>query len=377
MRLQNKSLRILQVTRQYPPSIGGIERAVESLSTALVARGHQVEVVALNRTWEEPAKPLQSSEKVNGLTIRRIKYIGNQRYAIAPDVLKHIENIDIIHIHSSDFFLDFLALLKPLHRKPLVITSHGFYFHTPFASWFKQFYFQTVTRTAFRNIDALICVSAQDLNRVKNLVSAHKLVLIPNGLNLPVLESIDHDPKRIICVGRLAENKQIDQLLSAFAWLLKDEPQAKLDIVGKDSGEGQKLKEMVEQWGISKNVHFHGEVDNTKLASLLSNAGIWASASRYEGFGIGLLEGMAAGCIPVVTKIDAFCELVQDGKNGLIANFSEPANASAKLLAAMNLQESIRNGIRLANQERSKDFQWSKIAQRVEEVYLQVLAKNK
>src|SRR5688500_12190038 len=117
-------MRILQVARQFQPSVGGVESCVLNVSRELLTRGHEVEVVTLDRN-------LRSGEEypreaiVDGIPTRRIPYFGATRYPIAPSVLKRIAGYDVVHVHCIDFCNVFLALgaMLRLHDRPVVVTS--------------------------------------------------------------------------------------------------------------------------------------------------------------------------------------------------------------------------------------------------------------
>ena len=115
-------MRIVHVVRQFYPAIGGFESVVYELAATQVAGGHSVRVVTLDRLFktETPGK-LSARDAVSGIEIVRIPYVGSTRYPIAPSVLKHIRDADIVHVHAIDFFYDFLAWTKPLHRRKLVV----------------------------------------------------------------------------------------------------------------------------------------------------------------------------------------------------------------------------------------------------------------
>ena len=89
-------------------------------------------------------------EEMGGVEVRRVRWWGSTRYPVAPGVIKHIKDADIVHIHGVDFILDYLALTKVLHKKPLVLSTHGGFFHTAYAAGLKKVFFNVVTRTSLR-----------------------------------------------------------------------------------------------------------------------------------------------------------------------------------------------------------------------------------
>ena len=89
-------MKILQIVRQFRPSTGGLENAVEGLSHAVQEAGHEVNIVTLRKIFSTgELAPMCSIEK--GLNISRISSWGSRRYSIAPGVLKHIDSHDVLH----------------------------------------------------------------------------------------------------------------------------------------------------------------------------------------------------------------------------------------------------------------------------------------
>ena len=97
-----------------------------------------------------------------GLAVRRMRHWGPRRYPVAPAALRAIRGYDLVHIHAIDFFVDYLSLLRLFHRIPLVVSTHGGFFHTQRARAFKEWYFKTVTRQSLGGVGAVVCVSQHD-----------------------------------------------------------------------------------------------------------------------------------------------------------------------------------------------------------------------
>jgi alpha-1,3-mannosyltransferase len=110
---------------------------------------------------------LPAYETIDGVEIIRISYWGSPRYPIAPRVLRYIRAADIVHVHGIDFFFDFLAITKVLHRRRLVVSTHGCFFHTNYASSLKSIWFRTVTSMSMRAYAGVAAISSADFERVQ------------------------------------------------------------------------------------------------------------------------------------------------------------------------------------------------------------------
>ncbi|HJS07621.1 MAG TPA: glycosyltransferase family 4 protein, partial [Pirellulales bacterium] len=124
-----------------------MESVVWELAQAQLSKGHAVRVVTLDRMFQSNCSArLPARETVAGIETVRIPFFGSRRYPLAWSVRKHIKDADVVHVHGLDFFFDYLASTWTLHRRRLVVSTHGAYFHTPFAAALKRLYFSTVTR---------------------------------------------------------------------------------------------------------------------------------------------------------------------------------------------------------------------------------------
>src|SRR3981081_218082 len=162
---------IVHVVRQFVPSVGGLEDVVRELSKRQAESGSAVRVITLDRIFRAGAASsgigLPAYETIDGVEVIRIPYSGSPRYPIAPRVLRYIGAADVVHVHGIDFFFDFLALTKPLHRRRLVVSTHGGFFHTLYASTLKWIWFRAVTSMSMRAYAGVAAVSNTDFERFK------------------------------------------------------------------------------------------------------------------------------------------------------------------------------------------------------------------
>ncbi len=365
-------MKILQVCRQYHPCIGGVERFVADLSTRLIARGHTVQVATLDRCWHDGSK-LSASETVNGVPVQRLPFVGGPLFFAAPGIGRLVKEFDIIHVHNTDFFLDYLSLTRFSHGRPLVVSTHGGFFHTPDYARIKRVYFKLVTARALRAAAAVIPNSAGDERQFGP--HARRTARIDNALDFNAFARAQGDrvSGRLITVGRLSANKNVSTLLKTFAEALALRSDLTLVVVGGGSARAE-LESQSARLKITNAVRWTGEVSDEQLCAELAAAEIFVSASRYEGFGLALLEAMAAGVIPVVNKIEAFREVIADGQDGFLVNYLRPGAASQTLLRVAGLPLEWRAQLSAQAKIRASQFDWAEALPKFEEVYRTVLA---
>jgi alpha-1,3-mannosyltransferase len=329
-------MRIVHVVRQFYPAVGGFESVVYELAAAQAANGHSVRVVTLDRLFktDTPGK-LPPRGVVEGIEIVRIPWFGSTRYPIAVSVLKHIRDADIVHVHAIDFFFDFLAWTKPLHRKKLVVSTHGGFFHTSFASRLKRLYFSTVTRGSMTWYDGVAAVSQTDQVQFSG-IRPRGLVCIENGVNTSkFLDASSRSPsKSMIWIGRFSHNKRLDRLILWFAALVRMDPEWKLTIAGQPWDLGrQELEELAGASGIQNALTVVESPDDADIRRLMGACSVIASSSDYEGFGIAVIEGMSAGLFPLLSDIAPFRQLVAHTGLGMNVSFADPDAAAAAFLS--------------------------------------------
>lgn len=161
-----------------------------------------------------------------------------------------------------------------------------------------------------------------------------KLVTIPNPNPYENVNSYSEREKVVIAVGRLTSQKGFDLLIKAWAKLSREDNQWILKIIG--SGEDEEtLKFLAKEHNVCSSVEFIAATKN--IESFYSQASIFCLSSRYEGFGMVILEAQAFG-LPVVS-FDCDCgpsDLIQHGKNGYLVpceDFNELSKNLAKLMA--------------------------------------------
>jgi alpha-1,3-mannosyltransferase len=365
-------MRVLQVARQFYPKIGGIESCVLNLSRGLLARGHDVEVVTLDRDLRTGNR-LDSPASIDSIAIHRIPYFGSRRYPVAPSWLRFVDDFDVVHIHAIDFFIDSAALAKRLgfHRKPIVVTTHGGIFHTSALRTVKDLYWRNILRRSLGVASAVVAVSQRDAQLFRSIVPEGKLVTIPNGIDSAFRQSpaSSRVRGRIVCVGRLSKAKGVDKVIDLIVLAAKQFPEVELIIAGPDEvGVAKALRGQSELLGLASKVQIVGELPIEDLAGLVASAYLFMSAAPHEGFGITTVEALSAGVPVLVTRTGIHEQIVQPGVNGWFWSGLPDAEAVATLREALLLPDARLAEMRLAARASAAPFDWNSTTDRYERV---------
>ena len=367
-------LRVVHVVRQFYPAMGGMEECVLQLASRQRADGHDARVVTLDTLFDDPQRRrLAAEEVVRGIPVRRVRWWGSKRYPIAPGVLAHVRLDDIVHVHGVDFLFDFLGLMRPLLRGKLVLSTHGGFFHTDFASTGKIAYFNTITRAMLTRYAAVGASSEPDLACFRPL-RKRDLHLVENGASLDkYLDLANREKRTIVYFGRWAPNKGLLKLVSWFAALHRADPAWRLVIAGRPSGvDADDLRGAAAACGIGDAVTVKAHPSDEEIADLIRHAAIFASASEYEGFGIAAVEAIAAGLFPLLSDIPPFRRTLEVARTGRLIDFDDAASAPAFLADWSKLKDGMPGESARVMEER---FGWRRQVNQFEQIYRDVLVQ--
>ncbi|WP_022683434.1 WecB/TagA/CpsF family glycosyltransferase [Sphingobium bisphenolivorans] len=364
-------MKIVHVCRQYHPGVGGLESFTRNLCEQQAKAGHQVRMITLDRIFDGDGSALLPHEEIGGVEVIRVPFRGGRRYPLAPAILRHIDESDIVHVHAVDFFVDFLAATHMLHGKPMVLSTHGGFFHTPYAQRLKRAYFNSISRLSLSRFKAVIACSHADHETFARICS-RSLTLVENGVDVDKFAGLAQpDARTIIYFGRIAPNKRVDRLIRWFAGLHKLDPSWSLIVAGKPMGVTlADLQAVIDEEGLGGSVELHESPSDEALRSLIARSSIFASASAYEGFGISFIEAVSAGLYPVISDIPAHRRSWEKLGIGSLIDFTGPFSP-ARILQDFRAARS-RNALASAQQALGS-YGWPQVAERILHIYEQLL----
>jgi len=366
-------MRITHVVRQYPPGIGGMETFVRSLAEHQAAAGHLVRVVTLNRIFNGPPGALPPVDWRGRVDIRRVGFVGGVRYPVAPAIIRKLGRPDIIHVHGIEFAADYLAVTQWLHRTPMVISTHGGFFHTQFARPLKDMWFNTVTRWTLRRYAAVLATSVQDAETFRR-IAPDAVHIVENAVDIDRFAGLAaQDGKTMIYFGRLAPNKELPRLLRWFARLHERDPGWSLIVAGKEMGVSLRaLETLARDLRIRAAVEFHAAPTDATLASLIARSQVYACASSYEGFGLAAVEGIAAGLYPLLSDIPTFRRTLERIGAGMAIDFDDDTTIEHFLGDFSNWRRD--DADREALSDRLSTFGWPRVLREIDDRYRAALA---
>jgi len=366
-------IKVTHVVRQYLPSVGGMEEVVRNIATHQQRNGQDARIVTLDRLFRNTEERLPEHEEIGGIGITRLPYYGSSRYPLCPAVLGHLKSSDVIHVHGVDFFYDFLAATKWLHRRPLVLSTHGGFFHTSFASRLKNTYFNTVTRLSSSAYSRVVATSANDGQIFSRIMSGPKLEVIENGVDVEKYadQASPNLQPTLIYFGRWSANKGLIAALDLFAGLKDRDPRWQLIIAGREYDHSvSELQSEVNQRGLQNHVQLVANPSDEHLRQLQRQASYFLCLSEHEGFGIAPIEGMSAGLTPILSNIPPFQRLIENSELGFSINPATPSHdVIDRLLALHEEGEAAYAKRRTAAMAFAKQYAWPAVADRYLALY--------
>ena len=291
-----KKVKILMLMSKYQ-KISGHTRVIVNLSLGLVKLSHNVTIGAFSFEKEPP-------KGVNKLKFKKFEFISSK-----------FKNYDIIHNHQTK--MNFYSLFT---SKPFIFHYHGASMKLQKINLKISLFF------CKHRISKIISVSETALEQLPKFAKIIPTVVLYNGIDtkyyhpdLPTTHKKGNP--QLFFVGNLFRYKNVQLIINSMSKIIKIYPKSHLQIAG-DGEFKNDLAQLIREKKLEKNIELVGRVTDEELRLLYSSCDIYISASKFETFGLPLLEAMSCGKPVVVSNISAHTELVSSSKAGLTFSFN-------------------------------------------------------
>jgi glycosyltransferase involved in cell wall biosynthesis len=353
-------LRVIIVSDQYEPMVGGVPTVTKDLAAGLAAQGHAVSVIA-------PSETRRSRHQAGGVAVDYRGavawpwYEGQRLGMLAParaaQVLAGFEP-DVVHVHSP--LTLGVAAQRAARRRgvPVVYTNH----YLPLNVWPDSAREDgpqdagTVSRLRDAAFYACVARFANGCDLVTAPTSTALRLLREHGLRAPsqaVSNGVDlerfspggaADELRaryglpsgrpvVLSVGRLSPEKRADVLIAALARLsgAGGDPAGPVLVLAGAGPDERRLRSLARHYGVEDRVVFTGFVPDADLPGLYRAATVFAIASEAELQSLVTMSAMASGLPVVAVNAGALPELVHAGENGFLARPGHAVEVAACL----------------------------------------------
>lgn len=351
----DRRLRILIGADTFSPDVNGAARFAERLASGMAARGHDVHIVApaASRnygTWKE----IYDGQVVTAHRLKSWRWYPHDwlRYALPWNINAESERIidevrpDVVHFQSHIIVGRGLSIAAAKRGIRIVGTNHFMpenmleFTLLPKAwhDWAIGLAWRAARRTFGRaeSITTPTRKAAEFLEKSTGLTGVHAISCgIDAGNYTPNLSR--RTENRILFVGRVTGEKQLDVLLRAFALLPKNFD-ATLEIVG-GGDQRRNLEHLASSLGIANRVKFTGYVTEAQLRDAYSRATVFAMPSIAELQSIATMEAMASALPIVAANAMALPHLVHENENGFLFSPGNAQELADKLEHVLTLDE--------------------------------------
>lgn len=374
------------------------------LARALADRGHEV----IAYTYFDPKSPVlgQREEYLDGLTVRRVRFnrfwvsteLGRWGAAgPAPDVVHvhHLRNAlaywgeryfrargsAIVHsplgvLHDPYLVVDRDdPLLVPLRREAVFFSFRKALKAMATSGRVLRHLYNYYIHAALGAAQRIIAVSDHEAKVLASLgLQEGRIRRVPlwvktecTAAEYPVSDAWTRPI--VLYIGQLKRRKGFDLLVKAIPHLLRVYPMATFVFVSHYGAGAKELETLASQLGVLGHIRLLGPVTEEQKAGLMRAADVFVLPTRYEGFGLPVLEAMVQGCPVVTTDVPAVNELVRHEENGLLVPPNDPA-ALAVAIDRVLMYQSLRERLSLNGMKWVRDhFSEDAVLPRLLEVY--------
>ena len=379
-------------TDTFYPEINGVATSCLNLYKELERRGHTVHVYAPKcKGWEE-----HQSECVHYLESTQFIFLRDRNVAL-PGVgtIRQALDIhfDVVHT-NSEFVMGFLGRYIARHTGCARV-------HTYHTAWEDYTYYIThgIGDNAARNIakrysqrwcdrlDQVIVPTAETENLLRQYGVEAPIEIIPSGMELHRFYPENHSPEEIaqtrlecgiaggkrvlLNIGRLAKEKNVEQILRVFPALHAKAPDVHLLIIGEGPLR-PRLEEQVHALGVADCVSIVGSKPWEEIDRFYAAGDVFVSASHSETQGLTYIEAAASGLCVCAVNDPCLLGVFKDGVSAILSDDSDEHLLNSLILAFSPLGSRIRKDAVAA----TRPYSTQQFAQRVDGVYRKAIEER-
>lgn len=389
---QENSMNIGLFTETYYPEINGVANSVYMLKNELENRGHNVYVFTTTtpnapeyeyNVFRVPSLPFIF------ITERRVGLFYQPKLA---SIIKKL-NLDIIHTHTEFSLGIFGRIMAKELKLPIVHTYHTIYEdYTHYVTRFKlldrraKAFARVYSKLCCNTVEQVIVPTEKTRQLLVNYSVHRDISVIPTGIDLRKFDTgnysydrinalkehykISPDEKVMIYVGRVSQEKNLEEVVNAMPDYMSKRKDLKFVIVGSGPAlEG--VKNLVKQFKLEDRFVFTGAQPWDNIGLFYRLGDVFVSASRSETQGLTYIEAMASG-LPIVAREDKCLEdILRQGENGYAFTDTEGLYYGLDQVLYLDKDTDYSNNATLT----ARQFSAQEYALRVENVYKEVTGR--
>lgn len=380
-------MKILITSDLYAINTNGVVTSVKNLEDELLKKGHDVRILTVS-------EKSRSHKEGNVYYIRSmpIKVYGNMRM---PTSYHHrfIDEIiewkpDIIHSQCEFFSFQFAKRVSRKTNAPIVHTYHTMYEH--YVSYvipmkkLGQKLIKMFTKKRLKKVECVVAPTHKVEDALQSYGIQTDISVVPSGINLEQHHKriipeyrlkkrrelgISDDSTVLINLGRLGNEKNLDELVQLFAEVHKENQSLVFLIVG-DGPARKNLEELAEELGVKDAVIFTGMVNPAEVHEYYQLGDLFISASTSETQGLTYIEAASNG-LPLLCRQDkCLDDVIHQGENGY--EFTTSEEFFTKIQNMTENEDWLKEAGR-KSEEIAATFDKSAFGDAIEKLYISVL----
>jgi len=383
-----RSLRVAVVSETYPPEVNGVAVTLAKVVDGLRAANHAVQLIRLRQSvtdaaCEDELHPAYQEVLMRGFPIPRYPELRMGMPSKSALIrLWQLKRPDVVHI-ATEGPLGWSALRAAMYLRLPVSTDYRTNFQSYSTHYGVGFLYKPIMAylKKFHNYAQCTMVPTDALRVSLSDAGFQRIKVVSRGVDTVAYDPVHRSEKlraqwglapddlAVVCVGRLAHEKNLALLLRAFEGIVARDPRARLVLVG----DGPMRKELQAR---CPGAIFPGQLRGKVLAEHYASADLFLMPSLTETFGNVTTEAMASGLPVVAFDYAAAAALIVNSVNGsLVPTDDADGFVSAALALAAAPQE--RKHMGEEARQTSLKLDWTCIVQKFEDVLQEVIDQSR
>lgn len=336
-------MKIAFLTPEFPHpktgSSGGIGTSIFNLSQGLVQLNHEVTIIIYGQNEDEVF--IENGIKFYLIKNKIVKgfstFFTQKKIQKLVNSLYNNKQIDILEVPDWTGFSAFISTKCPIVMRLNGSDTYFCHLDNRTVKWFTKF----LEKRAFKKAIGIISVSQFTGNLTNSLFNLNRdFTVISNCIDAKKFQKIgiEHE-NTILYFGTLIRKKGLLELPLIFNEVFKNNPKAKLILVGKDASD--KISKSISTWQLMQNlfdanalkqVHYLGKVSYSEINDCITNATVCVFPTFAEALPVSWLEAMAMEKAIVASNIGWATEVIDDNVNGYLVNPKNHIEFAQKIL---------------------------------------------
>lgn len=405
---------IMNIPRRFVTSEwGGTETVIKETAKQLRLLGFQTEIVTTKALSDK------SVDTIDSVPVKRFDYSytrwglsktnkalldmrGGNMYSFGLlCYLLLTKNIKVIHLHTLGRLGNLARWVAKLKGIPYIVSIHGGLYDLPQKqlqdlvaptkhsfNWGKLIDLFLPSKGLMRDASAIVCVGAAERDKIAAHYPNQRVEFIPNGVDLDYIRSgksaaffkaanascydWNHNDKIILCVSSFYPQKNQLTLLKAFNKARQSNPSLKLVLVGVvyDKDYFASLNDYINENHLEEVVWIRTNLNygEAPLADCYQAADTFVLSSRYETFGIVVLEAWASGASVICSDAGGLGSLVSHEHDALVTDVESETSICHDMLRIQS-DKALKRTLEKNASETVENYSWQTISKRLAKLY--------